>query len=594
MLKLLETNISSDIIIYDQPDKIKSPLIRKNLLIEHFNDNKLTEWVQSFKQTIKPDIFIEYMISTNRSDKTQGTYHQYMPYLHAHYDVAIDNFGFPLYSELDSSIKDKIKYSRSEYLFFFALQHFIGQDSYFKNKITMKYQFELEKKKFDAYIPELKILIEFQEDAKNHDNSESDTHKRLIAKMNGYYIMYFQEEELKKSDKNLRIYFENTFKKILYGAISYYKKEETMPLVRKLYIDKLRQDKIKIQGMVINNKSERIKIIDQSIKSFEGNEAMEKLMEKYVKNTLENITHFLTLDDIYKIYPDLMQDEDFQKEIDNLRYTRVQRNSEYYYEWSFLNYVIAQYSYNTSDRANYIKFLTELDQVYKILLEYNNEYLNKCRITKEEYDEYTIKNESTIITYYKDKLDKSKKKQELYKASLEAITNKFKVSPFIWSIRKIITNPFNGIFKKKIKDAITSIQPDIDVISDILELIKNKPKKQYSCQKIIGKSIIKELDDFPYVYYPDSDGIVYNEIYTFMKSLDISQDNIFFIMNQLCEFFNHEKTEIVNKIIHIDTYNLLIEVEPIESNQNIVKEESKEDEEKKEDSDSDSIGDLLS
>jgi very-short-patch-repair endonuclease len=147
-------------------------------------------------------------------------------------------------------------------------------------KITMKYQFELEKKKFDAYIPELKILIEFQEDAKNHDNSESDTHKRLIAKMNGYYIMYFQEEELKKSDKNLRIYFENTFKKILYGAISYYKKEETMPLVRKLYVDKLRQDKIKIQGMVINNKSERIKIIDHSIKSFEGNEAMEKLMEK--------------------------------------------------------------------------------------------------------------------------------------------------------------------------------------------------------------------------------------------------------------------------------------------------------------------------
>jgi hypothetical protein len=66
-------------------------------------------------------------------------------------------------------------------------------------------------------------------------------------------------------------------------------------------------------------------------------------------------------------------------------------------------------------------------------------------------------------------------------------------------------------------------------------------------------------------------------------------------MNQLCEFFNHEKTEIVNKIIHIDTYKLLIEVEPIEHNQNIVKqEESKEDEEKKEDSDSDSIGDLLS
>jgi hypothetical protein len=179
----------------------------------------------------------------------------------------------------------------------------------------------------------------------------------------------------------------------------------------------------------------------------------------------------------------------------------------------------------------------------------------------------------------------------LYKASLEAITNKFKVSPFIWSIRKIITNPFNGIFKKKIKDAITSIQPDIDVISDILELIKSKPKKQYSCQKIIGKSIIKELDDFPYVYYPESDGVTYNEIYALMKSLDISQDNIFFIMNQLCEFFNHEKTEIVNKIIHIDTYKLLIEVEPIESNQNIVKQE---DEEKKEDSDSDSIGDLLS
>jgi hypothetical protein len=591
MLKLLETNISSDIIIYDQPDKINSPLIRKNLLIEHFNDNKLTEWVQSFKQTIKPEIFIDYMISTNRSDKTQGTYHQYMPYLHAHYNVAIDNFGFPLYSELDSSIKDKIKYSRSEYLFFFAIQHFIGQDSYFKNKITMKYQFELEKKKFDALIPELKILIEFQEDAKNHDNSESDTHKRLIAKMNGYYIMYFQEEELKKSDKNLRIYFENTFKKVLYGAISYYKKEEIMPIVRKLYVDKLRQDKIKIQGIVINNKIERIKIIDQSIKSFEGNEAMEKLMKKYVKNTLENVTHFLTLDDIYNIYPDLMQDEDFQKEIDNLRYTRIQRNNEYYYEWSFLNYVIAQYSSNKSDRANYIKFLTELDQVYKLLLEYNNDYLNKCRISKEEYDEYTIKNESTIITYYKDKLEKSKKKQELYKASLDAITNKFKISSFVYSINRIITNPFNGIFKKKIKEAIAVIKPDIELISDILELIKTKPKKQYSCQKIIGKSIIKELDDFPYVYYPDSDGIAYNEIYTLMKSLDINQDNIYFIMNQLCEFFNHEKTEIVNKIIHIDTYNLLIEVEPIESNQNIVKQEVSE--EKKEDSDSDSIGDLL-
>jgi hypothetical protein len=281
----------------------------------------------------------------------------------------------------------------------------------------------------------------------------------------------------------------------------------------------------------------------------------------------------------------------YQKEIDNLRYTRIQRNNEYYYEWSFLNYVIAQYSSNKSDRANYIKFLTELDQVYKLLLEYNNDYLNKCRISKEEYDEYTIKNESTIITYYKDKLEKSKKKQELYKASLDAITNKFKISSFVYSINRIITNPFNGIFKKKIKEAIAVIKPDIELISDILELIKTKPKKQYSCQKIIGKSIIKELDDFPYVYYPDSDGIAYNEIYTLMKSLDINQDNIYFIMNQLCEFFNHEKTEIVNKIIHIDTYNLLIEVEPIESNQNIVKQEVSE--EKKEDSDSDSIGDLL-
>jgi hypothetical protein len=88
----------------------------------------------------------------------------------------------------------------------------------------------------------LKILNEIQEDKDNHDGKTSDNHKKLIAKFNEYYIIYFHESDLKKNEMSLRNFYHNKLKKIIYGAMSYYNKEQVIPIIRELYVEKLNED----------------------------------------------------------------------------------------------------------------------------------------------------------------------------------------------------------------------------------------------------------------------------------------------------------------------------------------------------------------
>ena len=193
---------AKNIIINNQPDKSNTCLIRKIELITYFSDPQLEKYFKNSTLTFKLSEFIEYMIYANKSTNTKGLYHQYMPFINKYYNISTNKSGFPDYSNLEDTISKKIVSSRIEYSILYGLLYFIDKDAYLKNKVKFTYQFKLDNKYFDACIPDLKILIEIQEDKDNHDNKSSDNHKKLIAKFNEYYIIYFHESDLKKDCRN--------------------------------------------------------------------------------------------------------------------------------------------------------------------------------------------------------------------------------------------------------------------------------------------------------------------------------------------------------------------------------------------------------
>lgn len=537
LIQLLQSKIGKSIIINNQPDKSNTCLIRKVELFEYFNDSQMEKYFKTTTTTVKLIDFVEYMIYSNKSTHTKGLYHQYMLFINAYYDIPTDKSGFPNYSNLDDTISKKIVSSRIEYSILYGLLYFIDKDRYLSNKLKLTYQFKLDNKYYDACIPELKILIEIQEDKDNHDNKSSDNHKKLIAKFNEYYIIYFHESDLKKNEMSLRNFFNNKFKRIVYGALSYYKKDQIIPIIRELYVEKLNED---LKEATSLPRKEKIK---ESIKLFETNDTFNKLIEKRFLNTDK---YCLTLTDIYSIYPDLEKNQDFKKDIsENILYNRIVKNKENYYEWSFMNYVIVEYSDTKNDCANYLKFLTELDGLYKTLLIYNNEYLEQCKVNQQECLEYYSKIESDELIYYKQELKNTEKRMNLIETANRIIIEKFKLPTFISTITKMIDNPF----KKATKTALDSIQKFVKPIQETLKIIQeSNVLSEIKCQKIVGQSIIQDKSDFPYVYNPDSDGVSYKELYSEMKTLLINDTDVYSIIKQFCPFFNHEKTEVIYSI----------------------------------------------
>jgi hypothetical protein len=301
--------------------------------------------------------------------------------------------------------------------------------------------------------------------------------------------------------------------------------------------------------------------IKESIKLFETNDIFNKLIEKRFNNPEK---YCLTISDIYSIYPDLEKNKEFKKDInENILYNKIVKNEQNYYEWSLMNYVIVEYSDTKNDCANYLKFLTELDGLYKTLLIYNNDYLEQCKVKQDECAEYYSKIESEELTYYKQELKNSEKKITLIENANRIIIEKFRLPSFITSLTKIMESPF----KIKTKNTLTSI---ISYLKPIQETIKIMQESNIlgdiKPQKVIGKSIIEGKSSFSYVYNPDSDGIVYKQLYSDMKSFLISDTDIYHIIKQFCPFFNHDKTEIIYNISHVEDYNksFILSIEKIE------------------------------
>jgi len=461
-----------------------------------------------------------------------------MSYIHAYHNVVISKSGFPDYSTLDDAISTKIVSSRIEYSILHGLLYFIDQDRYLHNKIKFAYQFKLDNKYFDACIPDLKILIEIQEDKDNHDGKTSDSHKKLIAKFNEYYIIYFHESDLKKNEMSLRNFYHNKLKKIIYGAMSYYNKEQVIPIIRELYVEKLNEDLKEALSVPRKNK------IKESIRLFETNDVLNKLIEKKFANQTEK--YFLTLHDIYSIYPDLEKNSDFKKDmVENVLYNKVTRSEVDYFEWSLMNYVIVEYSDTKNDCACYLKFLTELDGLYRTLLIYNNEYLEQCKVNHQECNEYYSKLESDELVYYKQELKSAEKKLTLIEKANQVMLEKFKLGTFIASLNRIMESPF----KKSSKAALASILSSLKPVQETIKIIQGSITSEVKCQKILGKSIISSMPDFLYVYNPEYEaGVEYSRLYTSMKACLISDTDIHNIMKQFCPFFNSEKTEIIYKI----------------------------------------------
>lgn len=196
------------------PNKTNEYKVNVKILCDNINDTKIKNWAAIHwidKNAIKIQMFIEFIENINNKS-TRGTYHIYMDFIHAYYNVPIEE-SIPQYNQLDSNIKDKIKPQRSEYLIAWWIIDKIRIDEFF-NKLsqTIKDKYlvptyqepirSTDSRFYDVLFKKLNLIIEIQEDSKSHDECMNDLTKESLCALRGYRIKYFKLQE--SSKRNLK------------------------------------------------------------------------------------------------------------------------------------------------------------------------------------------------------------------------------------------------------------------------------------------------------------------------------------------------------------------------------------------------------
>lgn len=197
------------------PNKSNDYRVNVKVLCKYFTDKKISQYAESNwtnKNTIKIKDFLNFIITQTNNNNPRGMYHEYMDFVHAYWDIPINDENIPLYNVIkDINIYDKIYPKRKEYFVAWWIKNKIETNNFLKTinpEIKLKYlkqtyQEPIKKgddRFYDILLKQLNIIIEIQEDSKSHDESYNDLTKESLCAMRGFRIKYFKLEELSRSN----------------------------------------------------------------------------------------------------------------------------------------------------------------------------------------------------------------------------------------------------------------------------------------------------------------------------------------------------------------------------------------------------------
>lgn len=484
---------------------------------------------------IKLDEFINYLlfhaVKMNEAKYTQGMYHVYMEYINIIYNIKSYSFndldddqnGLPDYSIIkkkDNELYTLIYPKRYEFLFAYWIKYIINRNYNKYLDISIEFQIRIDGKIFDIIIPEINMVIEFQESNANHTDKNTDKDKRAIIRGLGYMIVYFQQSEYNKNPQRyLKIFWNEINRKIIQYLIKNRKTNDFVEkLIFRMFNNKYKKEREEI--MILKNNKQRLDELNTLLSG--SNEQIKKIFDWKDKTKNEN-QYCISIIDISKILG--IDDNDIiLEEIKPLMICKI-INNNYYTNWSgliiFLNLTTLDSIDNTIKRIT-LDYLTSIQEIYEYLMDELDDYHTSIYnniITNITLRENYIKNENKQI--YQKKIDNlTNKNDELIALNKEYKKYQKKISKIYFTICSTCIDMFQKIDKKRIKN---SIEKNISIINNIFEKIELVSKGEiYKLPNIlkINEPIYDNISELVYTGNVD-DEISINKLESFFKRKEI-------------------------------------------------------------------------
>ncbi len=593
LIAYLEETYGSEVIKLSpkNPDKDNDVLVNGKY-INDITDNGFNNFIRTSKY-IKLNSLINYLTDNANTNNTRGKYHELMDMIHAMYNVEIID-GLPNYSVLDIDIKIKINPKRIEFLICWWIQNKIKNDPFMSNYLYVngerlalpEYQKtikSIDERYYDMIFELLNIVVEIQEDNNAHKNNQNDILKEALARVRSKRIVYFKLVNYNQDKyEYLNEFWNDILRPMLIQGLLAYNRE-----IRSNYCIYTFKENMRLEYS--NNKKE-IHVINQLLKNKnitsnqtqKFNDSIQKLTirQKYIKpffdsnnsNSListlfewkeienksnnKNIISISNIIDLNTIND--IEFKDFEKIIKN-KYLYEKRNNIIYISWKTLIKIIFSLDMiNQTNKERILDYLLIVPDIYediiKKILNHTEERFNNSDDMDELVNNHIIQKH---IEHYEPTIDNYKHKIDVLQEE-QKITNK-KIKKHI----NIFTKACN-IIKEKAK-----LKRDIKLVNDIDECIKSLNEihhenigKYITFQKLLNRSIIKEIDNFPIIYtYNCEDTIPIAEFEAICHDYKISESNIRMLYNSLLNNNSNQsgKPLYVPYICHIDNLNSEIE-----------------------------------
>lgn len=548
---LIETYLiskySSNVIKKNNCNKTNEIQIVSKYLKSNYTDINFIKFINK-NEFINIKDLVSYIINNINTNSSRGKYHEFMDLIHYIYDVEIIK-DLPNYIN-----KDNIQPKRKEYLWCWWIMNKIKTDNFFKDNnllLTPLYQCKINdnyEKYYDIYYDKLDIIIEIHENCNNHKNNPNDCLKESIIKLKSKIIIYFKISEYDKTnhkylydfwndelrplllqgllnnDENIRIkYCIYKFNKInqqniinINDSLKYYKIQ-----YQENNIEKYKYDKI------IKNKNEKLKYLEKYFKSDCDKSLISKIFN-WKKLSINNDDYIINIQDIIE-HTNYNTVNDLFNHIEE-NYDFKLKNKDPHITWSILvKIIIHDEDVNKSDKELIMDYLLNVEIIYNnIINEIQKYYEEKLRLTKnmEINTEKYLKNK--IKEEYELEINNSKHENEIKKKENKEL-NKYltKTNKTNKKILEII-NKTN--IKKKITKNENKIINEFEVnIKKYNELYSKYVITNITPQKIIGKSIITEIEDFPIIwtnFYDNINQFKYIDFEASCRNHNISKNNI--------------------------------------------------------------------
>ena len=387
MIKLLGQEIIID--SRRHPNKNDDIIINRDVLLNHFTDNKIHDYAKKEKWTndISLQKFIDFLINFAGSKQgSRSKYHEYMEFHPSLFNLDVDR-GVPNYSKvLLPELKNKIEHKRDEYIPCFWLVNKIRNHTFLKNYLDLvlpKFQKLLspdDARFYDIVFDKLGIVIEVQEDADHHMESENDLLKESLALCRDNYIMYFKMRSYREEHGNYLINFWNMlYDHILASIFTYEKIKKDDDKIRQYYvihrfeeicaneIVELNNEKLGYKPKDIKYQSiaNRINMLTDIIRANDNDTIIKKVFNWKKKSIEGKNKYCIDIDNILKMINEDFDDINIKNKY-KLNYPYFEQNNDdiIYITWETMIVIVSMSDIKQRDKATLYHYLSYVEKIY--------------------------------------------------------------------------------------------------------------------------------------------------------------------------------------------------------------------------------------